>query len=138
MLWYWQWQSLLGTGSLATGTGSRSSTTAAPVAVQLHRHRSRPAAATATGASPVALTGASPVSEIHVNDMKFKMRDYIKEWELKPSDFAGDDHDHSRLFYKMRTWKRTSSSRPWTKSRAAIPRETWQTGSVPTRIARKA
>ena len=49
----------------------------------------------------MALTGASPVSEIHVNDMKFKMRDYIKEWELKPSDFAGDDHDHSRLFYKM-------------------------------------
>ena len=40
-------------------------------------------------------------SERHVQDMKFRLRDYIKDYEIKAQEFYGDDHDHSRLFYRM-------------------------------------
>lgn len=40
------------------------------------------------------------LSNAHVKDKKMRMKDYVKDMELKPQDFNGDDEAHSRLFYK--------------------------------------
>lgn len=40
-------------------------------------------------------------SNMHVKEKKEKMKDYVKEMSLCPTEFMGDDSEHACLFYKV-------------------------------------